>query len=60
VALFLHTTDFWADYRHMQAHGVRCAEAPREEHYGRVVVFYDRHACRLYGNQWDLVQPNAA
>jgi len=52
VAFFLHTTDFWAEYRHMQAHGVRFAEAPREERYGRVVVFYD-----LYGNKWDLVQP---
>ena len=60
VALFLHTTDFWAEYRHMQAHGVRFAEAPREERYGRVVVFYDRHACRLYGNKWDLVQPQDA
>ena len=40
VALFLHTDDFWDDYRHMQAHGVRFAEAPREERYGRVVVFY--------------------
>ena len=55
VALFLHTTDFWADYHHLQAHGVRFAEAPREESYGQVVVFYD-----LYGNRWDLVQPNAA
>jgi len=52
VALFLHTDDFWGDYRHMQAHGVRFAEAPRQEPYGRVVVFYD-----LYGNKWDLVQP---
>lgn len=57
VALFLYTDDFWADYRHMLAHGVRFAEAPREERYGAVVVFYDRHACRLYGNKWDLVQP---
>lgn len=52
VALFLHTDDFWDDYRHMQAHGGRFAEAPREERYSRVVVFYD-----LYGNKWDLVQP---
>ena len=51
VALFLHTDDFWAEYRHMQAHGVRFTEASREESYGRVVVFYD-----LYGNKWDLVQ----
>lgn len=53
VAFFLHTDDFWDDYRHMQVHGVRFAEAPREEGYGRVVVFYD-----LYGNKWDLVQPH--
>jgi len=52
VALFLHTDDFWADYHHMLAQGVRFAEAPRAEPYGRVVVFYD-----LYGNKWDLVQP---
>jgi DNA gyrase/topoisomerase IV subunit A len=56
-ALFLHTDNFWADYRHMQAHGIRSAETPREERDGRVVVFYDRYACRLYGNKWDLVQP---
>ncbi len=51
VAFFLHTDDFWRDYRHMQAHGVRFAEEPRQEPYGAVVVFYD-----LYGNKWDLVQ----
>ncbi len=55
VFLFLHTSDFSADYRHMQAHGVRFAEEPREEPYGRVVVFFD-----LYGNKWDLVQPKDA
>lgn len=52
VFLFLHTSDFWADYRHMQALGVRFTEQPREEPYGLVVVFQD-----LYGNKWDLVQP---
>jgi len=53
VFLFLHTDDFWNDYRHMQSHGVRFAEEPRQEPYGLVVVFLD-----LYGNKWDLVQPN--
>ena len=53
VFLFLHTSDFWNDYRAMQASGVRFAEEPREELYGRVVVFFD-----LYGNKWDLVEPN--
>jgi len=52
VFLFLHTDDFWSDYRHMQSLDVRFTEAPREEAYGTVVVFED-----LYGNKWDLVQP---
>ena len=50
VFLFLRTSDFWDDYRHMQAQGVRFAEEPRTEPYGLVVVFFD-----LYGNKWDLV-----
>jgi catechol 2,3-dioxygenase-like lactoylglutathione lyase family enzyme len=52
VFLFLHTDDFWRDYRAMLATGVRFAEGPREEPYGTVAVFFD-----LYGNRWDLVQP---
>jgi uncharacterized glyoxalase superfamily protein PhnB len=52
VWLFLHTDDLDADMAHMQAHGVRFAERPRDEVYGRVVVFMD-----LYGNRWDLIQP---
>ena len=52
VFLFLHTSDFWNDYRHMQSRGVKFAEEPREEPYGLVVVFFD-----LYGNKWDLIQP---
>ncbi len=52
VFLFLHTSDFWDDYAHMQAHGVEFMEQPRQEPYGTVVVFKD-----LYGNKWDLIQP---
>ena len=52
VFLFLHTDDFWRDYRVYQARGVDFTEEPREETYGTVVVFRD-----LYGNKWDLVQP---
>ena len=52
VFLFLHTSDFWNDYRHMQSRGIRFAEEPRDEPYGLVVVFFD-----LYGNKWDLMQP---
>ena len=51
VFLFLHTSDFWGDYAHMRAHGVRFVEEPRQEPFGQVVVFLD-----LYGNKWDLVQ----
>jgi catechol 2,3-dioxygenase-like lactoylglutathione lyase family enzyme len=54
VFLFLETDDFWGDYSHMQAHGVRFAEQPRQEPYGTVVVFLD-----LYGNKWDLLQYNS-
>ena len=55
VFLFLHTSDFEQDYRHMLAQEVRFAEEPRDEAYGRVAVFFD-----LYGNKWDLIQPHAA
>ena len=51
VGFFLHTDDFWRDYRRMAAAGVSFSERPREEAYGTVVVFED-----LYGNRWDLLQ----
>jgi catechol 2,3-dioxygenase-like lactoylglutathione lyase family enzyme len=55
VFLFLHTDDIDADIAHLRAHGVRFAEdEPRDETYGRVIVFHD-----LYGNKWDLIQPRA-
>ena len=53
VFLFLHTSDFWGDYNHMKAHGIRFTEEPRQEPYGLVVVFLD-----LYGNKWDMIQRN--
>jgi len=53
VFLFLHTDDFWRDYRGFSERGVRFCEKPREEVYGTVVVFED-----LYGNRWDLLQLN--
>jgi len=52
VFLFLHTDDFWRDYRLMQAANVKFLESPRQESYGTVAVFED-----LYGNKWDLLQP---
>jgi catechol 2,3-dioxygenase-like lactoylglutathione lyase family enzyme len=52
VWLFLQTDDFDDELAHLRTHGVRLAEAPRQEAYGRVVVFLD-----LYGNRWDLIEP---
>ena len=54
VFLFLHTNDFARDYDAWRSRGVRFMEQPREEAYGRVVVFED-----LYGNKWDLIEPRA-
>jgi catechol 2,3-dioxygenase-like lactoylglutathione lyase family enzyme len=51
VFLFLHTDDFWRDYRQMTARGVKFREQPRQETYGTVAVFED-----LYGNKWDLLE----
>jgi catechol 2,3-dioxygenase-like lactoylglutathione lyase family enzyme len=51
VFLFLHTDDFWRDYREMLARGVKFREEPRQEAYGTVAVFED-----LYGNKWDLLE----
>ncbi len=51
VFLFLHTDDFWRDYRAITAQGVKFVREPREETYGTVAVFKD-----LYGNLWDLIQ----
>jgi hypothetical protein len=50
VFLFLHTDDFWRDYKAYQRKGVVFVREPVEESYGTVAVFKD-----LYGNLWDLV-----
>ena len=54
VFLFLHTDDFWRDYREMTARGVKFVTDPRQESYGTVAVFED-----LYANNWDLLQLKA-
>ena len=54
VAFFLHTDNFARDHANMLAAGVRFIESPRHESYGTVAVFED-----LYGNRWDLLEPNA-
>lgn len=52
VFLFLHTDDFWRDYRAYRERGVEFVREPRDEAYGTVAVFRD-----LYGNTWDLIGP---
>jgi len=54
VFLFLHSDDFWRDYRELTGRGVKFHGTPREEAYGTVAVFED-----LYGNKWDLLQLKA-
>jgi catechol 2,3-dioxygenase-like lactoylglutathione lyase family enzyme len=53
VFLFLYTDDFWRDFARYQARGVAFVRPPKQEPYGIVAVFKD-----LYGNLWDLLQPN--
>ncbi|MCK0138799.1 VOC family protein [Aliiroseovarius sp. F47248L] len=52
VGHFLFTNDFDAMVAHIRTQGVTFREAPRDEPYGKVVVFED-----LHGNPWDLIQP---
>lgn len=50
VGFFLRVDDFDATYERMVADGVEFAGTPRDEEYGRVVVFVD-----IAGNRWDLL-----
>lgn len=50
VAYFLHVDHFESTYATLLKHGVQFCETPRQEPYGKVVVFED-----LYGNRWDLL-----
>ncbi len=52
VGLFLRVDDFDAAYQRMVAAGVQFITSPRDEAYGRVVVFVD-----IEGNRWDLLGP---
>jgi len=52
VGLFLHVDDFDAIYQRLVEVSAQFDEQPRDEPYGRVVVFRD-----LYGNRWDLIEP---
>lgn len=50
VGLFLRVADFEATVRRMRDAGVTFHTEPRDEAYGRVVVFED-----IAGNRWDLL-----
>jgi catechol 2,3-dioxygenase-like lactoylglutathione lyase family enzyme len=52
VGLFLRVDDFEASFARMQSAGVEFVTEPRDEPYGRVVVFVD-----VAGNRWDLLGP---
>lgn len=51
VMFFLYTDNFDRDYTHMAEQNVAFTEAPREENFGKVVVFADK-----YGNKWDFIE----
>jgi catechol 2,3-dioxygenase-like lactoylglutathione lyase family enzyme len=50
VGLFLRVDDFEASHERMREAGVEFVGEPRDEPYGRVVVFLD-----VAGNRWDLI-----
>ncbi|MEV0731111.1 VOC family protein [Polymorphospora sp. NPDC050346] len=52
VGFFLRVDDFAATYRRLVDAGVRFVTEPRDQPYGRVVVFLD-----IAGNRWDLLGP---
>jgi catechol 2,3-dioxygenase-like lactoylglutathione lyase family enzyme len=52
VGLFLRVDDFELARARMLEHGVEFLSEPRDEPYGRVVVFLD-----IEGNRWDLLGP---
>lgn len=51
VWLFLETRDFARYYQRLQDAGVEFETSPRDESYGRVVVWKDP-----WGNRWDLIE----
>jgi catechol 2,3-dioxygenase-like lactoylglutathione lyase family enzyme len=52
VFLFLFTDNFERDYQNLLINNIEIEREPRDEPYGKVVVFKD-----IFGNLWDLIQP---
>jgi len=55
VGLFLRVDDFDASYDYMLRYGFVFVGEPRDEPYGKVVVFED-----IAGNRWDLLSQKSA
>jgi catechol 2,3-dioxygenase-like lactoylglutathione lyase family enzyme len=53
VGLFAHVDDFDGAKARLVEAGATFEESPRHQPYGTVAVFRD-----LYGNRWDLIEPN--
>ena len=53
VFLFLFTDHFWRDYEKLKDKEIKFLRPPQNFDYGTVAVFED-----LYGNMWDLIEPN--
>ena len=53
VFLFLTTDDLDRDYKNLKEKQIKVVREPVKEAWGKVCVFED-----LYGNLWDLIQPN--
>ena len=54
VFLFLYTDNFDRDFNNLLAQNISIIRQPSRETYGIVAVFSD-----IYGNLWDLIQPNS-
>ncbi|TAE86784.1 MAG: VOC family protein [Bacteroidetes bacterium] len=53
VFLFLFTDNIKYDYDRLCKHGITFIRHPQQQEHGVVAVFED-----LYGNLWDLIEPN--
>jgi catechol 2,3-dioxygenase-like lactoylglutathione lyase family enzyme len=51
VAFFLFTDNFDKTYESYLSRNIEFIESPRNESFGKVVVFKD-----IYGNKWDLIE----
>lgn len=53
VFLFLYTDNYWRDFELYKLKGIEFIREPKQVIYGTFAVFQD-----MYGNQWDLIEPN--